>query len=231
MSTPSRTNLQRRRALQAAGATALASALPLSGCGSSPNALADTTPGTNPPDNPTVPAKFLSEKQHNTLVAFVERLVPSDIDPGAAAAGCADYIDAFLAAFKTTPPFIYAGAPFSSRGGHPSNEFEAFIALDSYEELAWRIVIEGSQGITEREVNGPVTGLQQIYSEGLDQLNARAGDQGASCFSELSSVQQDLILNDSSDAAVTDLIDVAFLETLNAMYGAPEYRGNQSLIG
>jgi hypothetical protein len=228
-----KTDLKRRRILQSGGAAALASALPLAGCGTSPDTNRDTNtiPGSNPPPNPTIPAQFLTAQQHETLTAFVERLIPTDISPGAAAAGCADFIDAYLAAFQTSPAFIYAGAPFSTRGGHPVNEFEAFVPLDRYEELAWRIVIEGSQGIPEREVNGPVIGLQKIYTEGLEQLDVRAQQQGAASFAELSPVQQDLLVNDVTDAKISELVDVAFLETLNAMYGPPEYRGNQDLIG
>lgn len=229
----SKTPISRRQAIQAASATALASAVPLSGCGSSPQKIntSPTGPGINPPDNPTVPAKYLNEKQYDTLAALVDRLIPEDIDPGAASARCADHIDAFLAAFNTSPAFIYAGAPFSDRGGHPTNEFQAFIPLDKYEELAWRTVIEGSLGIPEREVNGPVTGLQQRYSDGLAHLDSRAQQQGADCFSELSPVQQELIINDPTDGNVSGFVGLVFGETIKAMYGAPEYNGNRDLVG
>lgn len=228
----SKTDLGRRKAIQAGGAAALAAAAPLSGCGSSPQiGNTPTGPGINPPQNPTVPAKYLDEKQYDTLAALVDRLIPEDIDPGAASARCVDHIDAFLAAFNTSPAFIYAGAPFSDRGGHPTNEFQAFIPLDKYEEVAWRTVIEGSQGIAEREANGPVTGLQQQYADGLAHLDSRAQQQGADCFSELSPVQQELIINDPTDGTVSGFVGLVFGETIKAMYGAPEYNGNRDLVG
>lgn len=228
----SRTDIDRRRAIQAGGAAALAASTSLSGCGSSPQTnKIPSGPGINPPANPTTPAQFLNDKQYATLSALVDRLIPEDIDPGAASAHCADHIDAFLAAFNTSPPFIYAGAPFSDRGGHPTNELQAFIPLDKYEELAWRTVIEGSQGIAEREVNGPVTGLQQRYTDGLAHLDSRAQQQGAESFAELSPVQQELIINDPSDSNVAGFVGLVFGETIKAMYGAPEYSGNRDLVG
>ena len=44
------------------------------------------------------------------------------------------------------------------------------------EELAWRTRIEGSQGLPEREFNGPVVGLQQRYRDGLAALGADFAD-------------------------------------------------------
>jgi hypothetical protein len=229
-----KTDLSRRKALQAGSAVAVTSTLPLAGCGSSPNASGNqptSGPGINPPATPTQPAKHLNEKQYDTLAALVDRLIPEDTDPGAASARCVDHIDAFLAAFETSPAFIYAGAPFSDRGGHPTNEFQSFIPLDKYEELAWRTVIQGSQGIPEREFNGAVTGLQQIYAEGLAHLDSRAQQQGSDCFAELTPVQQDAIINDPSDGAVSSFVGTVFGETIKAMYGAPEYQGNRDLVG
>lgn len=238
--------MNRRVVLKSGGVLALTAAIPLAGCGNgSPsgnrssnsadnaggNPVDPNNPPSNPPANPTQSATFFNDKQRETLDAFVDRLIPEDTDPGAVIADCTAFIDAYLAAFLTTPAFIYAGAPFSDRAGHPTNEFLEFVPLDPYEELAWRIVIEGSQGIAEREFNGPVKGLQQIYREGLEQLNERAEQQGADCFAELSAAQRDAIINDTSDATVQELLDVAFLDTLNGMYGPPEYEGNEDLVG
>lgn len=224
--------INRRIVLKSGGALLLSAVIPLAGCGGhSPDRPATSTAGNTQPPNPTKSASFLDDKQRDTLSAFVDRLIPADTDPGAVIANCTGFIDAYLAAFLTTPAFIFAGAAFSDRGGNPTNDFLEFIPLDPYEELAWRIVIEGSQGLAEREFNGPIKGLQQIYTEGLAQLNTRAADQGAACFSELSAAQRDIIINDSSDALVQELLDVAFLDTLNGMYGAPEYQGNQNLAG
>lgn len=226
-----KTDLSRRNVLRASGAAAFASTIPLSGCGSSPELRPPSGPGINPPAIPTIPAKHLNQKQYDSLAALVDRLIPEDTDPGATIARCVDFIDAFLGAFDTSPPFIYAGAPFSDRGGNPTNDFQAFIELDKYEELAWRTVIEGSQGIAEREVNGAVTGLQQIYADGLAHLDTRAQEQGVNCFSELTPAQRDAIISDNSDGAVSGFVGTVFGETVKAMYGAPEYYGNHDLVG
>lgn len=162
--------MPQRRVVLTAGGTMLMSAWLLSGCASS-------QPPDDPlrgPDRPTPRAGFLSEAERRTLRALADRLVPAGLQPGAAAAQAEDAIDALLAAFMTDPPLIYAGGPYSDRAGALRNDFERFIPLDDYEALAWRIAIEGSQGRPEREFNGPVRGLQQIYREGLAHLDARA---------------------------------------------------------
>jgi hypothetical protein len=148
---------------------------------------------------------FLTEAELEALRALVDEFIPVDTDPGAVAAHCAEAIDALLAAFKSDPPRIYAGAPFSDRAGSPVNHFKRFLPLDSYEEKAWRLRIQGSRGKPELEFNGPVKGFQQIYREGL--------------------------APDADDAAVEDLVDIAFVHTYEFMYGAPEYGGNRDLVG
>lgn len=223
-------NISRRQVLKTSSAAV--AGLTATACNiSSPDQPATPVTPVLPPDNPTVPAKFLSEKEHDTLHALVSRLIPTDVSPGAAEACVADFIDAYLAAFLTSPAFIYAGAPFSGRGDHPVNEFEEFIPLDPYEEQGWRTTVEGSQGLSEREFNGSVKGLQQIYRKGLARLNERAEEQGSACFSELTTTQQDTIIADTSDGTVVELINHAFPDTLNGMYGAPEYLGNKDLTG
>lgn len=183
---------------------------------------------------PTPAARFLSDAELETLRALVDRFIPGppeDLDPGALAGGCAEAIDSLLAAFRTDPPFIYAGAPFSDRAGYPVNEFLEFIPLDPYEEFAWRLAIEGSQGLQEREFNGPVKGMQQIYRDGLARLDQRAQQLGLNAFGDAPGPVRDLILADTSDGLVQDIVDIAFPDTLDAFYGAPEYGGNRDLVG
>ena len=50
--------------------------------------------------------------------------------------------------------------------------FADFHRLTALDELAWRMRIEGSRGLPEREFNGPVVGLQERYREGLAALGA-----------------------------------------------------------
>lgn len=214
--TQSEGKLSRRQVLKTGGATALAS-VTISACDvTSPDQAPPPPPPAAPPENPTVPAKFFTDKEHDTAHALVSRIIPADASPGAGEACVADFIDAFLAAFMTTPPFIYAGAPFSGRGGSAVNEFMQFIPLDAYEERGWREVVEYNQF---------------VYRTGLAKLNTLAEGQGAACFSELSTAQQDSIINDDSDADVARLMDHAIPDTYNGMYGPPEYLGNKNLVG
>ena len=176
-------------------------------------------------------AKFLEGGEFETLRALVDRFVPGrpeDVDEGAVAAGCAEGIDALLGAFRTRPPRIYAGAPFSDRAGSPVNHFARFVRLDRYEAKAWRLRIEGSKGKRKLEFNGPVKGYQRIYRDGLAALDRAAGPTG---FAALPGPGRDAVLRSADDPAITELLDISFLHTLEMMYGAPEYGGNRGLIG
>jgi len=164
--------------------------------------------------------RFLDDHELETLRAVVDRVVPGppeDPTPGAVQARCAEAVDALLAAFTVSPPRIYAGAPFSDRGGAERNDFEDFLALDRYERKAWR-----------RRITRPGTGYQDVYRNGLAAVDAAAGPAG---FAALPGPARDVILRGSSDPAVTALVDVVVPHTLELMYGAPEYGGNHELVG
>jgi len=104
---------------------------------------------------------WLSEQEYSTLRAACAQLMPSDQGaPGAEEAGVAEYVDTFLGAFMFDPPRIWAGGPTSGRKGGVAR-FTTFHRLTALDELAWRTRLEGSQGLPEREFNGPVVGLQQ----------------------------------------------------------------------
>ncbi len=174
---------------------------------------------------------FLTEAELETMRALVDRFIPGkpeDLDDGAVVAGCAEAIDALLGAFRIDPPRIYAGAPFSDRAGSAVNHFERFLSLDAYERKAWRLRIEGSGGRRELEFNGPVKGWQATYREGLAALDAAAGPAG---FAALPGPARDLILRNSGDGPIAELIDIGFPHTYQFMYGAPEYGGNRDLVG
>lgn len=173
-----------------------------------------------PLGNDTDGPRFLDDHELETLRAVVDRVVPGppeDATPGAVQARCAEGIDALLAAFTVSPPRIYAGAPFSDRGGAEHNDFEDFLALDRYELKAWR-----------RRITHRGTGYQDVYRHGLAALDAAAGPTG---FAALPGPARDVILRGSSDPAVTALVDVVVPHTLELMYGAPEYGGNHELVG
>jgi hypothetical protein len=162
--------------------------------------------------------EWLSDDEYRTLTAACDRLVPpSEAGPGATAAGAPDYIDGLLGAFNVDPPRIWAGGPTSGRHGGEAS-FDRFHRLSALDELAWRMRIEGSCGIPEREFNGPVIGLQQRYREGL----AALGDD----FCTLDPFTQDARLR-----AASGFCDLVFEHVCEGMYGAPEYGGNRGGSG
>jgi hypothetical protein len=112
----------------------------------------------------------LTEHECAVLDAVADLLIPPiDAHPGGAALGATNYVDGLLGAFDVDPPRIFAGGPFSGRNGGDAS-FAHFLSLSAHEELAWRTRIEGSQGIAEREFNGPTRGWQAIYREGIAAL-------------------------------------------------------------
>jgi hypothetical protein len=156
---------------------------------------------------------------------------PEDPDPGALEAGAAEAIDLLLGAFTFDPPLIHAGGPFSGRAGGGHDDFADFFPLDAVAELGWRIRLEGSLGKPEREFAGPVRGLQEIYREDLAHLDDRAKQTAGTTFASLPSPAQDALLSDPSDTQTQELVGVALANTLEAVYGPPEYGGNRGLAG
>jgi hypothetical protein len=163
-----------------------------------------------------MPAYF-TEDQFRVVEAVCARLIPADDDPGATEAGVAHYIDRLLGAFTFDPPRIWAGGGFSGRfGGTPG--FTSFHRLAALDELAWRIRIEGSLGIPEREWNGPVEGLQARYAFGLELLGAD--------FADVDGEEQDRRLRQHEE--FTKLL---YEHACEGMYGPPEYGGNRDGMG
>lgn len=162
---------------------------------------------------------FFSEAELAVIAAAVDRLIPPDDEgcPGAAAAGVHDYIDTFLGAFTFDPPRIFAGGPFSGRWGGDAS-FGNWLPLGRMEELAWRTRIEGSNGIPEREFNGPVVGLQDLYRQGLGVLGTD--------FATLHTHEQDRRLD--ADPAFKSML---YAHACEGMYGDPVYGGNRDEAG
>ena len=164
-------------------------------------------------------AAYLSEADLAIIAAAVDRLIPPDDAgcPGAAAAGVPDYIDTFLGAFTFGPPRIFAGGPFSGRWGGDAS-FDEWLPLGPMEELAWRTRIEGSDGRAEREFNGAVVGLQQIYRDGIEAL--------AADFADADAEEQDARLT-----AVPQFKRLLYQHACEGMYGDPVYGGNKDEVG
>ena len=170
------------------------------------------------PASPTDRPQFLDPEAFAVLVAACERLMPAvDGHPGGAALGVPDYVDGLLGAFLMDPPRVFAGGPFSGRYGGAAS-FADFAPLGRLEELAWRIRIEGSQGIPEREINGPVAGWQADYRAGLAALG--------SDFPTVDPAEQDRRLD-----ADPDFKQLLYEHACEGAYGAPEYGGNRDGLG
>ncbi len=181
-----------------------------------------SSPGAGP--------RFLSADELETLRAITARLLPGppeDPDPGALEAHCAEAIDMLLGAFTFDPPLLYGGGPWSARSGGGTDEMARFVAPDELQVLSWRIRLEGSLGRPEREFAGPVAGLQPTYRHGLAAVDALAAARGGR-LARLLPAAQDAVLR---TPAVGDFVTQVLSDSINAMYGPPEYGGNHDLVG
>jgi gluconate 2-dehydrogenase gamma chain len=192
--------------------------------------------------DPFVGVRFFSPAERAALEAVAARIVPSDIDAGAREAGAVRYIEVMLAAFDFDPPWIFAGGPFSGRtpfpaarygapsSSYPDDAFAASLPLSRTREIAWRMRLDGSADVRGGAFNdaarGSTAGLRDSYRDGLAALDALARGQFGAPFMELRSTAQDAVLADA-DANFVRLITE---HTLEGMYAAPEYGGNQHLV-
>ena len=103
--------------------------------------------------------------------------------------------------------------------------------LDAIDERVWRTRIEGSRGLPEREWNGPVVGLQEIYATGLARLEQHV----AALLRPRLPRARRLAGRQRCCAARTgelrEFLDVAFAHCVEGMYGPPEYGGNRGRVG
>jgi hypothetical protein len=151
---------------------------------------------------------WLTQVEHRTLRAVMDRLIP-----GAGEAGAADYVDRLLGAFSFDPPRIWAGGPFSGRHGGEAG-FEQWLELGPVEEIAWRIRIEGTKDRPDRSFNGPAVGWQDRYRAALSTLGAD--------FAEQPDEEQDRRVADLDEDDRTMIYE----HGCEAHYGDPVYGGN-----
>jgi hypothetical protein len=159
----------------------------------------------------------LTAGELRTLGSLTARLLPGppeDPDPGALELGAADAINLLLDAFAAEQPPIHAAAD----GG--------FVPLDAVAELGWRIRIEGSRGLPEREFAGPVKGLADTVREGLELLDRRSHDAYGAGFADGSAEAQDRVL-DGAGEDLAAFVRLVLMLTLDAVYGPPQYGGNR----
>ena len=210
--------ISRRQFLQ--GAVTLVCAAPFAslgvGCGSS---------GTRVVDGWEVPADTtLEAHRFATLVALMDALIPGDeVRAGATRAHAAYYVDQLLGAFRTDPPRIYAGGPYSGRHGGVAG-FQYFQPLTRVERIRWQTYLEGSQGIAEREWGGPVLGLVERYRTNLDALQAAAGNRR---FTTLALDERRSVVSGFDE----EFVKVAYEHAVEGTYGDPVYGGNYLSLG
>jgi hypothetical protein len=174
--------------------------------------------------------RFFDNQQYETVDALTGFIIPEDQDPGAVSARVVDYIDFLLGAFKVDPPRIYAAGPFSGRHGG-ENGFSVYLPLSRVKEISWRVHIEGSEKAVPKweTLTGrrPIKGLQEIYTEGIEELESTSERRFRARFKDLAPKQQGVVWR-WMDATFRDTV---FEHTVEGMYAAPEYGGNQDLVG
>lgn len=196
----------RRELIRLLGGAALLAKLPA--CG-------DNTPGD----------PIFTPSQLAMLEDLANVVIPPDDQPGGAKLGAVAYIEGLLQAFYGVGAArIYAGGPFSGRqtdfDGNPvGNDFVTFIELDRVNDMAWRLFVFGSDGVTGGGPNdallGPTPSLKQRLTDGLDAAIAMNVADRAKLFDAL---------DDDFRALLIDLVT-------EAAFSAPEYGGNPGLAG
>ena len=174
--------------------------------------------------------------------------------PGAGPARVVDYIDRLLGAFGgDETPFIFAGGPASDRNPEPDptlcnaaipangpgpNDFLTPVPLSRRQEISWKAQILGTQALGAEgdflrannkalgngDTNGDVPGLQDVYRQGVKDLNDFANQLFGSDFVALAGAEQDLVLDLNPNQG---FIDTLFANAVEGMYANPEYGGNQ----
>jgi hypothetical protein len=170
--------------------------------------------------------RFFTDHQYEVIRAVTRVVIPEDAQPGAVTAQVVDFIDYLLGAFSVDPPRIFAQGPYSGRHGGEAN-FDVYLPLSRVQEISWRNYIEGSQGLAEREFNGPVVGMQEIYATGVEKIDDVSQSQYGEPFGELTAAEQAKVFRKTSD----EFQDAIFNHVIDGMYGAPEYGGNARLVG
>lgn len=173
------------------------------------------------------PGTTLSQERYALLAALMDAIIPGDASsPGATIARAAYYVDSLLGAFRSDPPRIFAGGPNSGRHGG-ADQFSHFQPLTRVEELRWRTFLEGSNGIPEREWNGPVVGLLRRYEQGLDALNTLSKETLGQAYWQATVEDRTHLLGDVDEV----FLQMVYEHTVEGTYGDPVYGGNFEQAG
>ena len=198
-------------------------------------------------------SRFFTGREHATLAAYVDRIIPPDDDPGAKALGVPRYIQRLLTAFDKKIPRLFAGGPFSNRNPYPDNDtgtpsrkkpkdaFKHFLPPTRLQELTWRAELFGSASVPEvaaldaQNGGSPLMGLRDVYRAGLAMIDEVAMQAYGRPFVKLHTEQQDDVFAQmegyAPDPRRDSFNDIVLRHTLEGCFGAPEYGGNQRTRG
>ena len=200
---------------------------------------------------------FFSDHERASLAALCDRILPPDADPGAAALGAADYIEALLMAFDAPKPRLFARGPFSGRNPFPDrfrgvpslrrppNFFRVSVGPSRVQELYWRAEILGSAAAglpahLDVQSGGPRIGLRDVYRSALAKVDEVADATLGLPFVELGPADQDKIFKAIDRPQVfppdpsrsgRSFIDLLIRHTLEGCFAPPEYGGNANADG
>ena len=163
--------------------------------------------------------RYFTSQQAAVVTAATARIAPGPADdpaeaghPGAREADVTGYIDTMLGALgalDSAAPAVFAGGPWSNRHTSGPDLMARFMPLDPVARIAWRKRLTAWQG---------------QYRNGIATLNRLAGGD----FTKAPATVQDKILAGSAASSFTALL---FEHTIEGLYAAPEYGGNQGLAG
>ncbi len=196
-------------------------------------------PGTEPNLVDPVPVpRFLTELERQDLAVLADYVLPPDDQPGGAALGAVEYVEALLTALEYDPPRLLADGPFSDRNPiplpdgspsnvYPENSFAHFLPLTREQLVSWRLLLYGSAGVPGGGPNdgllGPVLGFRDLCRQGLAEAQKLAGRPLAKLDGgEVDDVWRKLR---------RDFVSFVTQWVIEAAFGAPEYGGNRDLAG
>jgi Gluconate 2-dehydrogenase subunit 3 len=176
---------------------------------------------TSPPEGKPRTLRFFSSHQAAVVEDATARIAPGPADdpaeqghPGAREADVTGYIDTMLGALAalgdtSPPPPVFAGGPWSSRHTSGPDLMARFAALDPVARIAWR---------------KRLAAWQDQYTRGIAALDKLAGGD----FTRTTRPAQDKVL---ASPSVSGFMSLLFEHTIEGLYSAPEYGGNQGLAG
>ena len=226
--------LTRRDLLRLVGGAAAAAAVPwpAAGCGD------DLAPPAG--------GRFFDPHQWATIDLATGVVLPTDDAPGAREARAVRYIDGLLAAFDVAPPALFAGGPASGRQPYPDahgaptsrfppDGFAGFLPVPRVRQIAWRMRIHGSAatigGTFNDALRGPTRGWRDLYVAGVVALDAAAdATHPGAAYVDLEPSEREAALYDAGGLE-PDFLDALIHHTIEGTFAAPEYGGNDGLVG